>query len=279
MKKKTLQRNFKVIANNKVKDNYFKLVLAAAGISSMARPGQFVMIETSSTAFAPLLRRPMSIHSAQKGRIEILYETVGEGSRILTQKRPGEHLNLIGPLGNGFEIADPGDRNSILVAGGMGVAPLLFLAEKLVEHKSKNARVRIRVFIGAKTAGHLLCEKEFKSLGCDVKIATDDGTKGFKGWVTELLEETLSGIATAMPRIYTCGPMSMLESIAGLASEYGMAAYGSFEAHMACGIGACMGCVIRTQDEKRKERNDFVYRRVCKEGPVFQLNQVIWGEE
>ena len=128
------------------------------------------------------------------------------------------------------------------------------------------------VLIGAKTKSHVLCEKEFKRLGCDVKIATDDGSRGFKGPVTGLLEQTLSSADSKISYIYACGPMPMLKSVAHIASKYRIAAAGSFEAHMACGIGACMGCVIKVQ-------NDFVYKRVCRDGPVFALNQVIWGKE
>ena len=247
-------------------------MLDAADIASIANPGQFVMAEVNKGTFEPLLRRPMSIHSVKKDKIEILYEVLGEGTQILAQKKPGEYLNLIGPLGNGFEIAKAGDRNSIIVAGGMGVAPLLFLAQKHSQHKSL-------VLIGAKTKSQLLCEDEFKRLGCGVKISTDDGSKGFKGPVTELLEQTLSSTNFKISYIYACGPTPMLKPVAYIASKYGIEASGSFEAHLACGIGACMGCVIKAQSEKRKAQNDFVYKRVCKDGPVFALNQVIWGKE
>jgi dihydroorotate dehydrogenase electron transfer subunit len=274
MKKKTPQKNYKVVANNEIKSGYFKLALVAGDMAYVAQPGQFVMVGLNQAAFQPLLRRPMSIHSVNKNRIEIFYEVLGQGTRILAQKKPGEYLNLIGPLGNAFDYRLPlaACRSPILVAGGMGVAPLFFLAQKLTSRKSKAARQKPLVLIGAKTKDRILCEKEFKSLGCDVKIATDDGSRGFNGKVTDLLKNLIPDIESRAAIIYACGPMPMLKGVASVASKYGIESWGSFEAHMACGIGACMGCVIKTQ-------NDFAYKRVCKEGPVFALSQAIWEKE
>jgi dihydroorotate dehydrogenase electron transfer subunit len=270
MKKKTLQKNFKVASNNKIKGGYFKLVLDAADIASIANPGQFVMVEVSQGTLEPLLRRPMSIHSLKKDKIEILYEVLGEGTKILSRKKSGEYLNVIGPLGNGFEIRN--SENIIMVAGGMGVAPLLFLAQRLPRRKNL-------ILIGAKNKNGILCEKEFKESGCDVKIATDDGSRGFKGLVTGLLERVAADAASRLTSIYACGPAAMLKGVSSVASKYGISAWGSFEAHMACGIGACMGCVIKVRDQGRRHKENFAYKRVCKEGPVFALNQVIWGKE
>ena len=277
MKKKMLQKNFKVTANNKIKGEYFKLALDAPDIASIAKPGQFVMVEVDKN-LTPLLRRPMSIHSVKKDKIEILYEVLGQGTQILAQKKPGEYLNLIGPVGNGVEITKADNKSSILVAGGMGVAPLFFLAEKLVHSQQPIVNSKIRVLIGAKTKNRILCEKEFKRLGCDVKIATDDGSRGFKGPVTELLEQTLSSANSKISHICACGPRPMLKPVAYIASKYNIEASASFEAHMACGIGACMGCVIQIKDATIYNKEGFVYQRVCKDGPVFALNQAIWGE-
>lgn len=280
MKKKMLQKNFKVIANNKIKSGYFKLVLEAPAIASIAKPGQFVMVQVSQRAQGPLLRRPMSIHSVKKDKVEILYAVAGQGTQMLSRKRSGGYLDVVGPLGNGFEIPGADSKNAILVAGGMGVAPLLFFAQKIIQHRMQNEKRKTLVLIGAKNKNGLLCEKEFQELECDVKIATDDGSKGFKGKITDLLKKALPLATSDKPlAIYACGPLPMLKGIWRIASEYGISAWGSFETHMACGIGACMGCVIKAQSEKRKAQNDFVYKRVCKDGPVFALNQVIWGKE
>lgn len=269
MKKTIVQKNFKVIANNQIKSGYFKLVLEAPAVASIAKPGQFVMVQVSHLPQGPLLRRPMSVHSVKKGKVEILYEVLGEGTQALSRKKSGGYLDVIGPLGNGFEISSCG-KNAALVAGGMGVAPLLFLAESMRKRKKT-------VLIGAKNKNGVLCEKEFKELGCEVKIATEDGSRGFQGLVTGLLERTAASAASGITSIYACGPAPMLQGVSSRASQYGISAWGSFEAHMACGIGACMGCVIKLQNGKCKAQNEFVYKRVCKDGPVFALNQVIWG--
>jgi dihydroorotate dehydrogenase electron transfer subunit len=300
MKEKAFLKKFRIIANKNICGNYFKISFAASDIASSSQPGQFVMVQVNRGVAEPLLRRPMSIHSVKKDKIEILYEVLGRGTQILSRKKSGEYLDVVGPLGNGFEITDADIKNTILVAGGMGVAPLLFLAERLWKRKSacvpphllrrgragrQNAKRKNSILIGAKTKNNLFCEKEFKELGCDVKIATDDGSKGFKGQVSELLEQIISNTTCRVTGVYACGPAAMLKGISYIASKYGISAWGSFEAHMACGIGACMGCVIKVQNTKAphlfrqagKTQNDFVYKRVCNDGPVFALNQVIWG--
>jgi dihydroorotate dehydrogenase electron transfer subunit len=148
----------------------------------------------------------------------------------------------------------------------MGVAPLLFLAEKT---KIQYQGSRIQVLIGAKTKTELLCEKEFKELGCEVKIATDDGTKGFKGKVTGLLEKILltTQYSAHSTTIYACGPRPMLKATSRICGEYHIPAQISLEEHMACGFGACLGCVVNTKEG---------LRRVCKDGPVFTADQILW---
>jgi dihydroorotate dehydrogenase electron transfer subunit len=272
MSKEVFQKNFKVISNQKIRGNYFEITLDAPGIALKAKPGQFVMLRPSSKTYQPLLRRPLSIHSVKKDKIKILYEVLGQGTQILSEKKPAEFLDLIGPLGNGFNLT-PNSYNltSILVAGGIGVAPLVFLAQKLKGHKTL-------VLIGAKTKTHILCEKEFKELGCSVKIATEDGSRGFHGRVTDLLEKHLTpNTYNPTPIIYACGPEAMFKAICNITSKSRIKAFGSFQAHMACGIGACMGCAIKTKDENITDTS-FIYKSVCKDGPVFTLNQIIWGE-
>jgi dihydroorotate dehydrogenase electron transfer subunit len=230
---------------------------------------------------SPLLRRPFSIHRVSglagervSGLIEILYEVVGSGTEILAQKKPGEWLDIIGPLGNGFDLnpltGKPANRQTILIAGGIGVVPLVFLAEKLRNKKGSGPFLKPIVLIGAKTKSEILCEKEFKALGCNVRIATDDGTKGHKGFVTELLKKILGNSETQRSRgqvIYACGPQAMLKETAKIAVQHGLQCQVSLETHMACGIGACLGCVVNTKEG---------YRRVCKEGPVVDGSQIIW---
>jgi dihydroorotate dehydrogenase electron transfer subunit len=212
---------------------------------------------------------------------------LGEGTQILSQRRKGEFLQVIGPLGNGFSYRSQGQevrRSSVLVAGGMGVAPLIFLAEKLREIQNPKSKIQNTVLIGAKTKNQILCEKEFKSCGYEVKIATDDGSKGFKGKVTELLRDILASsfklqasskhitkpVACSLQplvAIYACGPKPMLKEIAMLSRKYNIPSQVSLEEHMACGIGACLGCAVNTKQG---------YKRVCQDGPVFFADEIAW---
>lgn len=256
------QLRAKLLYNKRVKENYFHLAIAAAAIGKKAVPGQFVQIRLSE-GWQPFLRRPFSIHKATRASIDILYAMVGPGTEILSQKKTGEYLDVIGPLGNGFEFESESRRvtgSQILVAGGMGVAPLVFLAERLASSRSL-------VLIGAKNKKHILCMQEFQQLGREVKIATDDGSQGFKGYVSDLLNKTLSTIDHRPSAIYACGPEPMLKKINQLSRKYNIPAWVSLEEHMACGIGACLGCVVSTTEG---------YKRVCKEGPVFNASKINW---
>jgi len=257
MPAKMFQAKAKVLNNKRVKEHYFHCALRLPEISRIVGPGQFVNIKTTE-GLQPLLRRPLSIYRAKGVNIEILYEVVGKGTQLLSQKKSGEILDIIGPLGNGFNLRVT--KLPVLVAGGIGVAPLLFLAERLVASKPL-------VLIGARTKDHILCEKELKKLGCSVKIATDDGSRGYKGKVTELLKHLLPTINYKLSTIYACGPKPMLRTIAEISKSRKIPAQISMEEHMACGIGACLGCVIKTKEG---------YKRVCKEGPVFDVKEVIW---
>jgi len=258
MRKKVFQEKSKVISNARMAKDYFKLSLSSTRIPATAKPGQFVQIRISDKT-APLLRRPLGIHRVGPKSFEVLFKVVGEGTSILSQRKPGEYLDIIGPVGNGFDLT-VATQASILVAGGMGVAPLTFLAEKLAKRKVNSSK--LIVLIGAKTRNEVLCAKEFSDLGCEVKIATDDGSRGLKGKVTQLLERILlTGC------IYACGPKPMLREIAAISKQHHIPAQVSLEEHMACGIGACLGCVINTKKG---------FQRVCKEGPVFGSEEIIW---
>jgi len=258
---KALQKKVKITENSSVAPGYYLMVVDSGGIAEGALPGQFVMLKANSGS-APLLRRPLGIHRLKSGRLEFLYQVVGPATEILAQKRSGEFLDILGPLGNGFDLSPVLEgRRPILVAGGMGVAPLTFLAEKLSKEKPL-------VLLGARTKSAILCEKEFKAFGCGVLVATDDGSKGFKGFVTDLLANVLltAGKAQAVT-VYACGPKPMLKATGLVAADCGVFAEFSLEAHMACGIGACLGCVVETKSG---------YKRVCAEGPVFKSNEIVW---
>jgi len=251
----------KIILNKKFRGNYWHCVVHAVSIAGKSNPGQFLNVRISD-GLKPFLRRPFSIHNINGSNLEILYEVIGEGTLLLSKKKAGDSLDIIGPLGNGFNYRLPitDYRLPILIGGGIGIAPLLFLSNKI---KAKNKIA----LIGARASSQVLCEKEFKNAGCDVKIATDDGSLGFKGKVTGLLKFLLTTNDQRPTTIYACGPRPMLKAVCNIALRNNIPAQVSLEEHMSCGIGACLGCVVKT-------RNGL--ERVCKEGPVFNAEDIIW---
>ncbi|MDD5108378.1 MAG: dihydroorotate dehydrogenase electron transfer subunit [Candidatus Omnitrophica bacterium] len=255
-----VQIKAKIISNKRFKENYWHLEFEAGIIAKNALPGQFVDIKVGDGC-EPLLRRPLSIHGVKGVKVKLFYEVIGRGTQILSTRKPGELLDIIGPLGNGFNYrqqAKVSEIKNILVAGGMGVAPLFFLAQKIKVSKPL-------VLIGAKTKRQILCAPEFKRLGCILKLATDDGSAGFKGKVTDLLQIILE---QAKPvRLFSCGPGPMLKAVSEIANENKIHTQLSLEEHMACGIGACLGCVVATKGG---------YKRVCKDGPVFSNEELAW---
>ncbi len=263
---KLFQLDAKIIFNKKIVGDYYKMRLGAPEIAKHAAPGQFLNIKINET-YKPLLRKPLGIHSVSedKKHIEILYKVVGEGTKLLSDKKKDDYFDVLGPLGNGFTALD--SQCSILVAGGIGVAPLIFLAEKLAEIKNQKSKIKNLVLIGTKTKSHILCEKEFKDLGCEVKVATDDGSCGFKGNVTDLLRRDLSAMSYEPSAIYACGPKPMLKATAEISKKFKAPCFGLLEEYMACGTGACFGCAVATKSG---------FKRVCKDGPVFDLNIIEW---
>jgi dihydroorotate dehydrogenase electron transfer subunit len=252
------QDKARIIANDRICGNYYKLVITSRNIAKKALPGQFVNIRVA-TGPDLMLRRPLSIQNAVKNRVSVIYKVVGRGTEKLAAKKAGEQLDLIGPLGSGYTLTDGA---VLLVGGGTGVASLLFLAAKLRE--SYNASVT--VLIGAKTQEELLCADEFEKLGCAVKICTDDGSLGFKGTVTASLKQYLSILNVHPKALYSCGPLAMLREIGRLAVHFRIPCEVSLEEHMGCGVGACLGCVVNAKNGG--------YLRVCKDGPVFDIREV-----
>lgn len=257
--------------NINISGDYFKLSLEAGWLAKISRPGQFIEMKVSN-GIGSLLRKPFGIHRIIKDQvIEVVYEVVGTGTEILSKKKTGKMLDIIGPLGNGFNCSSPVRRfaslpalpagRPVLVAGGIGVAPLVYLAQKL-------ARQKPLILLGAKTKNIILCEKEFRDLGCEVKIATDDGSRGYKGFATDLFKSLLANWPTGQPAtIYACGPKPMLKATAGIAARHKIPCQALLEEYMACGLGVCLGCPVKTRDG---------YKMVCKDGPVFEASEVIW---
>jgi dihydroorotate dehydrogenase electron transfer subunit len=245
-------------------DDYFHLAIDAPEIGREARPGQFVMVKVADGTF-PLLRRPLSIHDAGASGIELFFKVAGLGTEILSRKKPGESLDLIGPLGKGFTFAEGmKEKSAFCVGGGRGIAPIYFLAREL------GARgVQPTVFYGGRRLVDLPLRDKFERAGIEVRCSTDDGSHGFAGLVTELVGRELE---RAKPDIiYACGPDAMMKALALLAAKHSVPAEFSLEAVMGCGIGACWGCVHRIKDESGDG-----WTKICEEGPVFPGERILW---
>ncbi len=257
----------KILSNDKIGNGYYKIGLEAPYIAKNAGPGQFVQVRCSDGA-DPLLRRPFSVHRVKgQKEIEVLYEVIGKGTEILAKKKRGVTLDVLGPLGNGFSLPQATSRQqaiAILIAGGIGVAPLVYLGDELAKKKIKTI-----ILIGARTKKLILCEKDFKKLGGEVHIATDDGSHGCKGFVSQLLQNILGAKGKGREaKVYACGPNSMLGCIASICKEKKIDCEVSLEEVMACGIGACLGCAVKSKGGG--------YKLACKDGPVFNSKDLIW---
>lgn len=262
------QESVRVIANNPVESRYYRLRFACGDHYARAVPGQFVTVRLPGQT-QPLLRRPFSIHrllAGDDGRLhmEILYRVVGDFTRQLARQAPGNRLDLLGPVGHGFTVA-PHAHPVAVVAGGIGVAPLVFLCQRL-KQAGMDMKV-VTVFMGGRTKSDILCEDIFSGLGTDVRLATEDGSAGVKGLVTRSLHQWLESGNAGM--VYACGPLEMLRAVGKMARERGIACEVSMETVMACGLGACMGCAIPTRDVTDR------YRHACKDGPVFDAGVLI----
>lgn len=266
MNKKVKQLNVKVSDIEKVKNDVFLLQFTSPYIAKVSNPGNFLHIKIEPT----ILRRPLSIHKIQQDKVYILFRVRGKGTKALSQMQKGDVLDIIGPLGNGFSC----DRRAaikkrrILIAGGLGVAPLVFLGQRLRESSNKklNPEIRNVVLLGAKNKAEVLCEEEFKKIGFKPYIATEDGSKGLRGTVIDLLKEILTTYHLPLTtEIYACGPKEMFYQIHKLVKRYPRVnCQVSFEQFMGCGLGICCGCVIETKHGHKK---------VCKDGPVFGLKE------
>ena len=261
----------KEMANEKISTKFYRMRLAVPYLGKVSRPGQFVKVRCSSGT-DPLLRRPLGVYRIHSDGIEVLYEVVGRGTDILSHMAKGSEVDILGPLGNGFDIdqkfKNVKGQKDILVAGGIGVAPLMALAERLRKLKKD-----VVVVIGAKESSHVLCERDFKRIGCSVRVATEDGSKGCRGLVTDVLRDILRTPNSELRTdLYSCGPNGMLKAIWNMAAPAGISCQFSFESRMACGVGVCMGCPIKI----RKGLIDFDYKMICKDGPVFKADEVYW---
>lgn len=258
-----------VVRHEALNRDHFLLTLESTRIAREARAGQFVMVQTRAGS-DPLLRRPMSLYRVLpggRGRIQILYKVVGAGTRYLSQQPAGAVLPTLGPLGNGFRPPEPGNR-PVLVAGGIGIAIFPFLAETL----GKAGRPAPILLYGGRSKRDLVALGFFRTRRIPMRLATEDGSAGTRGYVTRLLEPLLDRRkGDALLEIYACGPTPMLKAVGALAMGAGVPCQLALESQMPCGIGVCLGCVVPCPGDARGP----VFRRVCTEGPIFRASEVL----
>ncbi len=300
-----------VVSNRQIAPDYFSMRLVGSRHLARFRPGQFLMLGRTD-GLDPLLPRALSIRRARQfpvssfkfrvvepetrnlkpetriAEVEILYKVCGRGTALLAAMRPGRSLRVLGPLGNGFEV--PRSATEVfLVAGGIGVPPIAALAEGFATRRASR-ETKVTVFLGGRSKADLLCVVDFKRAGAKVHVATEDGSAGQKGLVTELLEQHLNTSHFKPPHppftkgghggVYACGPHPMLAALASIAEEYELPYQASMEASMACGFGACMGCVVPVKGGERDlsaSQGDRTYLLVCKDGPVFNGRDILWS--
>jgi dihydroorotate dehydrogenase electron transfer subunit len=249
----------KVISNSEVMPGVSLIWLESPQIASTAKPGQFIMLQCGEDN---LLRRPLSIHNVDDNRssLAVLFSIVGKGTKWLSQRQPGENIDILGPLGNGYSI-NPASRNLLLVGGGIGIAPLPFLARTAIDNKCD-----VTILMGASTTEQI-CPDYLLPDGVDCIITTNDGSAGEKGMLTD----SFRGFAafTTANQIFTCGPSPMYRAMAQMPELKGKPVQVSLEVRMGCGFGLCYGCTVKTKTGSKQ---------ICKDGPVFELDEILWDE-
>lgn len=237
--------NYKILSNEKIARDVYKMVLEG-DTQYITAPGQFINIRLEGK----FLRRPISVCDCDGSTITIIYKVVGSGTEYMSKLEKGRVLDILTGLGNGYDISK--STKPLLVGGGAGVPPLYMLAKKLIASGQKPV-----VILGFNTKDEIFYEQEFKSIGCDVRVTTVDGSYGIKGYVTDAFPDDYD-------YFYTCGPMPMFRAIEKAAKTSGQY---SFEERMGCGFGACMGCSCKTK---------YGSKRICKDGPVLEREEIIW---
>jgi len=248
-----------VISNSEVMPDVYLIWLESPQIASIAQPGQFVMVRCGEES---LLRRPLGVHRLDKAKMALLFSVVGKGTYWLAQRQAGDTVDLLGPMGNGFSV-HPDSHNLLLVAGGIGIAPLRFLIDKTLEQGKE-----VTLLLGAQTSSHLYPES---LLPPDIRLAktTEDGSAGEKGMITDSFRGFIS--FTVADQIFACGPAPMYRAMAAQKQRL-LAAKSvqvSLEMRMGCGLGTCYGCTLRTKHG---------LKQVCKDGPVFELDDIFWDD-
>lgn len=275
-----LQQIVSVVAQEQLARGTFRLRLACPEIARQAIPGQFFMIREPGRS-DPLLGRPFALYDTyldeqgQPAGIDVGYLVVGKMTGLMSKWNAGDQAEIWGPLGNGFPV--PSSSRLLMVAGGIGQTPFLAMGRealggRLYGHPQRQLVTRpneVRLCYGVRSADYLAGLNDFASAGVEVQIATDDGTRGHRGFVTDLLRAELDR-TTDDTHVYCCGPEPMMHAVARLCAERQVTCYLSLETPMACGFGACFSCVTKV----RQEDNSWDYRRVCVEGPIFKASEL-----
>lgn len=276
----TKQIRAKALYNKEIALSYYKMGILCPEIPSLILPGQFLMLRAwSKEGYDPLLNRPFGIYKVigEEEGIEILYKAVGRGTRIMAEIKPGEDIEILGPLGNGFPILKDW-QEIFIVSGGVGIAPFYHLIWWIRE--KKGLYPAITLYHGGKGKDDMVCVDDFKALSIGLRLATEDGEVGLKGLIGKYFKNDITeGIRPSV--IFACGPKGMLKEVAKVAIENGILCYVSIDRVMGCGIGTCLGCVVKTRRCKDMEREGGLgwgYSRVCVEGPVFDARDIIWEE-
>lgn len=258
-----LNEKCEILVHDELAAGYRLLVVKAPEMAPRLVPGQFVHVKVPALEKSAL-RRPFSVFNAEDGKVYILYKTVGRGTAALNAADVGETLEIIGPLGHGFPVKC--DGAALLVGGGYGVAPLYFLAKRLIASGWKG---RLAVFVGGRTKTDLLAVEEFTSLGVELHLATNDGSEGVKGLVTDPLDDEIIKIREGGGKfeLFACGPDPMLKAVALRATGTKSKGWISMDRHMICGVGACYACIQKTVRGNS---------RCCVEGPVFAAEDLVW---
>jgi dihydroorotate dehydrogenase electron transfer subunit len=264
-----------IVENVAIARDTFRLRLHDADLAQAIRPGQFVMIRPGpENSSDPLLGRPLVLYDVVRDQsgapesFDIVYLVVGRGTTALALRRPGERVAVWGPLGNGF--GPPPDGPAVFVAGGIGQTPFLALGRSWLGRNDRPSSLTL--LYGVRTRALLAGVEDFRQAGIDVELATDDGTAGYHGFVTDLLARRLAA-GDRPAKVVGCGPPVMLSALSRLVLEYRIPCDVSLENHMACGFGACFSCVAPL----RQDDGSFDLRRVCVEGPVVAADRVDWA--
>ena len=247
---------------------YRYLELEAPHLAAALVPGQFVHLRIPHLE-PSALRRPFSVFDADNGRVTVLYKVVGRGTAALAESAVGDTIDVLGPLGHGFPVDCKGA--ALLVGGGYGVAPLHFLAKRLL---AADASAKPILFLGGRTKDDLLALDRFAALGVETRVATNDGSAGAKGFVTDPLDDALIALREKNEpfELFTCGPDGLLQAVAHRAVGTGSPGWISMDRHMICGVGACFACIQRIKGPDGKPFN----ARCCVNGPVFAAQDIIW---